>query len=199
MKIISLVFCFCILISAGVAQADVVSMVGDNDCFGLGGTCPDGSRFVTDLGGTFFQSYQGPGDGPYTDLWNDFGSVTFNHAYSLPGGISAATLVIRIAGIHDINQTQIYDVSFDGTVIGDIPVNYDAYNYQEVLTYTWNVPTNLLTGNDTVSWSGTGTDGYIIDFSELKIQASGMPEPGTLILLGSGLAGMFGLRRRINR
>ena len=35
--------------------------------------------------------------------------------------------------------------------------------------------------------------------STLEIRTSGVPEPGTLLLMGSGLLGLIGLRRRMNR
>jgi hypothetical protein len=48
-----------------------------------------------------------------------------------------------------------------------------------------------LTGSDVVSWSGTGGDGYIVDYSELTVVTGAVPDPGSsLLLMGIGLVGL---------
>ena len=204
----AIVFGLAILISlvlnSSSAHAGTISLVGDIDCFGLGGSCPDGSLFRDELGGLFFSNNQGPGDPAFTDSWTAAGVVSYNHTYVFSLAQSAM-LETRIAGIHDINQLNSYSVLFNGTAIGPIAANVSDDGFQEVLTYLFSVPGSLLTGTDVVSYGGLlGNDGFIIDYSRLTIsdEASGggvsaVPEPTSLLLLGSGLAAVAaGIRRR---
>ena len=126
-------------------------------------------------------------------MWSAPNNVSYTHNYGLGGAPTSAELEVRIAGIHDINTGQVYDVLFNGVSVGVIPPNLGANAFQEVLTYLFAVPTGLLTGSDVVSWGGTGGDGYSIDYSELRI-ATAVPEPATLFMMGAGLAML--VRRR---
>ena len=191
-----------VVFASSSAHADTVSLVGDLDCFGLGGACPDGSLFRDELGGFFFANNQGPGDPAFTDSWQAPAVVSYNHTYVFGPALSA-TLVTRIAGIHDINLSDSYTVLFNGTPVGSIAANASDDGFQEVLTYLFSVPVNLLTGNDVVSYSGMlGTDGFIVDYSRLTLSDDTLPgtvpvpEPTSLVLFVSGLAVAAGIRRR---
>ena len=203
----ALAFSLAILVSLALdstsARADTISLLGDADCFGLGGSCPDGSLFRDELGGFFFANNQGPGDPAFTDSWTAAAAVSYTHTYVL-GPAQSATLETRIAGIHDINLVT-YSVLFNGTSLGSIPVNLSEDGFQEVLTYLFPVPLNLLTGNDVVSYAGLlGTDGFIVDYSRLTLSeqtmpSSPVPEPASLALLGGGLMTVAARIRRRRR
>ena len=186
------------------ARADTISLLGDADCFGLGGSCPDGSLFRDELGGFFFANNQGPGDPAFTDWWTDADAVSYTHTYVLGPALSA-TLETRIAGIHDINALTSYGVLFNGTSVGSIPVNLSENGFQEVVTYLFSVPLNLLTGNDIVSYAGlVGNDGFSVDYSRLTLSEQTMPstpvpEPASLVLLGGGLLTVAARIRRRRR
>lgn len=188
-----------VLFTASAVHADVTSLLGDKDCFGVptATTCPDGSGFVTDLGGALFTNYQTPGDPSFTDNWTSPGGVSYTHVYALPVSPISATLELRIAGIHDIYLSNPYTVDVNGTAVGTIAPNPDAIAFQEVKTYDFALPVGLLTGSDTVSWSGTALDGYIIDFSQLTVTTA-VPEPGSIVLLvtAASLVGCLVRRRR---
>lgn len=181
----------CAVLSApAMAQS---SLIGDKDCFGLGGSCAEGTLWRDDLGGTFFTNYQGAGDPSFTDKWDADANITYFHDYTL-GAASSAALTISTAGIADNRGP--WAVFFNGTNIGEFTVNTNANAFQEVRLFTFAVPTALLTGHDQIllAINTTVNDGYSIDYSELNITA--VPEPETLALMLAGLAVVGGVARR---
>src|SRR5215472_14392036 len=87
LKLGFIALCFCIAaVLVNPLHADVISLLGDKDCFGVPGatSCPAGSLFVTDLGGTFFADYRTPTDPAFTDIWSTPGGVSYTHMYVLP-------------------------------------------------------------------------------------------------------------------
>jgi len=195
----SLYLCVVLALLSCTVQAGVVSLVGDKDCFGLGGSCPDGTLWRDHLGGTFFSGYQGAGDPSFTDKWSTDVNIVYQHTYALPVSPVAATLDVRFAGVADSRGP--WDVLFNGTLLGQIPTNSTTYAFEEVKTYSWIVPVGLLTGSDTVNLKinvPVATDGYSIDYSSLAITSTGVPEPNTITLLSIfALAGLAALRRKL--
>ncbi len=190
----------------GETNATIVNLVGDKDGFGIPGAPAvpaNGTNWETGLGGVFFTDYRDAFDlanAPFTDMWSNPGGFSYEHTYSL-GGLTpiSATLDIQIAGIHDVNTTDIYNLMFNGVNIGTIPPNFNGNAFQEILLYSYNVSAGLLTGSDAISLSGTGGDGYSINFSELSIETTAVPEPATIFLLSCGVLGLAGLRRKSRR
>lgn len=203
----------CLLLAVSMASAGTVtSLYGDIDCFGLPGvtSCPDGSSWSTQLGGAYFTDYRDTAEkaaNSVTDIWTCYQAGTAGcfgspFQWTMPSysdlGATSASLSFRIAGIAD-NVLGPYNVLFDGTVIGTIPNNFASNANQEVLTYTFSVPVNLLNGADTVSIPNTGRDGFIMDYAQLTVTSgsTGVPEPATfgLLLLGAAALGAAKVRR----
>ena len=184
-----------ITVFATPSRAATISLVGDVDCFGLGGSCPDGTLWRDQLGGVFFASNQGPGDPLFTDIWSSPTGFSYSHTYA-SGPATSATLELRIAGIHDVSLATVYNVFFNGTNVGVIPPNLTANAFQEVRTYLFNVPVGLLTGNDSITTTGFVLDGFSVDYSRLTVETIAVPEPISLLLFGGALAAAALRRRR---
>lgn len=168
------------------------SIVGDMDCFGLGGSCPDGTLWLDGLGGVFFTSNQGPGDGPFTDSWDAFVDPTFILASP---GAGAAVLTARIAGIAD--ERGPWDVFVNGVKVGAIPLRKTLNDFQEVVTFSFLVPAAQLLASNTVllqTNDPTVNDGYSIDF--VSLTSAGVVEPTSWALMLGGFFGAGALLRR---
>ena len=135
--------------------------------------CPDGTLWNAQLGGVYFTSYQGPGDPPFTDKWSSDVAPSYVHSFTPPPAITSASLTVRLAGVADNRGP--WDVLVNNVVIGQIPVNASLNADQEVRTYTWLIPTGLVTGVQSIILNinvPTINDGYSIDYSELTIQGA---------------------------
>ena len=180
------------------ANAAVLAIAGDADCFGLGGTCPDGTLWQTGLGGVFFTSNAGPGDPAGTDEWNSFVNPSYSLAYS--GGAAPFSIQIKTAGIADNRGP--YTVFLNGTSIGQITTNTTTNAFQEVRTFNFAFASGLLLANNTVLINTTNNaqgDGFSIDYVALIGTAAGggVPEPATWAMMIGGFALVgAGLRRR---
>lgn len=185
-----------ILLAAGTPAmaAETLSIQGDKDCFGLGGSCSDGSLFRDELGGSFFTDYSTASDPLYTDDWDSFGSVSFDLSYS---GGTGTFVEFFIAGIADIGSA--YSVFLNGSSIGTIPTNSGVNAFQEARTYSFAVDSSTLLASNTVSFGGTGGDGYIIDYVALMGERSAVPEPATWAMMLIGFFGIGGMVRSNRR
>lgn len=182
------------LAAAGPAWAN---LVGDKDCFGLGGACADGSLYQSGLGGAYWNDYRSAADlanAPFTDIWDAYAGIGYSHNGAAG---QAATLTLRIAGVADNRGP--WDVFGDGVLLGQILTNTSTSGFEEVLTYTFNVGAGLMADGQlnvllNINVPGV-TDGYSIDYSELT-SASTVPEPVTGALVALGLAGLALGRRK---
>jgi len=170
-----------ILGAAPAAHSAVVSLVGDRDCFGHGGGCPDGlSPAVLPI-----QEASDPG---FMDTTSTAKSPTYNHSYDL-GGQSAqsASLEIRTSLLADNRGP--WGVFYNGQQVGSFVVQTGDF----IVTYVFSIALDLLQGDDTVVLAINEPeviDGYIIDYSELTVETnvSQVPIPGALPLFLSALS-----------
>jgi hypothetical protein len=197
LKKLILLFAIGVGFIASSANATLISnTVGDSDCFGLGGSCADGDLWRDELGGIFFTDYRDAGDvatASHTDIWSTLTNPTWVHSYSLGGEAPiSAFFDLFIAGFADIGSI---DLLADATVIA----TYDFTNqFQTFHALTAAVPLALIDGSTSFSLSSSGSDGFIIDSSTLRIETSSasVPEPASIALIGLGLAGIGISRKR---
>lgn len=134
-----------------------------------------------------FYANDGTGGAPNTVLY-DSGSVGIstgsNLEYTL-GGLSVAvpdtfTWTVKFEGLTQVDGDKAGFYFYDPPTVGS---SLDYFWSRNVTVGTWN----------------QGDFGSLVDNLKARVTATSVPEPATLLLLGSGLAGVAVWRKRIGR
>lgn len=187
----SLAFCGGLCVALASWAAPLSSLVGDKDCFGTGGACTEGDW----LPGGWSLSATGS-DPSFTDrVINTSATQSWTHNV-VAGNYSSAILTFRTAGIADIAGP--YDIFADGVVVGSLPL--DGFGHIIVETFSFSLdPSMLLDGLVNISFTPNESDSWAIDYSEIVYDDAQVPEPESLLLVGLGLLGLVGARRKLRR
>ncbi len=146
-------------------------------------------------GTTATEDYVGHGYGSVNKLDGIFDYVTWEHQFTFDPAadvINSATLALSLRDDND-RDWLIFNLELGFGFGEDL-----SWDFGEVDTgvYSYNIGvSSLYDGAYRVTLASLGGDFYI-DKSELTIDYTPTPEPATMLLFGTGLAGLAGVARR---
>ena len=200
------------LLSAGQASAASLTLpLGDEDCFGLGGPCAEGSDFVS-IAPT---DRSGPGDPAGTDVFGPNGTLTFSFFVDLGGETAAsASVSARTVGLDQVDEAVpplgdafrgarfLFNGADLGTFFTRSPLEIGTASFSVAPGSILDLAVNTLTivPEEAFALFGVPED-FAVDFARLSIETqagptAAVPLPGAFWLLLGGLGALGALRSK---
>ena len=108
------------------------------------------------------------------------------------------TLSFDLAGNHRNSSSEQVNVLVEVGLLGLFSDNYSLGKSDSFTTYVENF-TVAADSTYSLSFEGTGGDNIGMLLDNVKIETASVPEPATMLLLGFGLIGLSGFRRKYKK
>jgi len=158
---------------------------------GNGGWDQEATGYVGDLGNFFLRLGDGdlPGAGTVGALRIDYNSPV--------SAASAEIWDIDWAGSQGTEQWQVQAFNSSGSIVGTLtsPLGDDMNLDGKPWTWSFNLASDQIDHIE-ISFTGSKTNGIGLAFDNFETGTAAVPIPGAVWLLGSGLLGLLGVRRR---
>jgi hypothetical protein len=122
--------------------------------------------------------------------FSDDGPAVASQTFSDTSG-GALDFTFYVANAAPGISGELFQASFDGTTLLNLDGSADSADYTE---YSYSV---VGTGSDTISFAGyNNASGYLLDDVSVVETPSAVPEPSSIVLLGTGVLSLAGAARR---